>query len=63
MSPVTLNIGGINVTPEFAGLAGCRVGLNQTNARIPAEVGSAGAVSVMLSAGGKSSNMATIAVQ
>jgi uncharacterized protein (TIGR03437 family) len=60
---VTLTIGGINVTPDFAGLAGCCVGLNQINARIPAGVGPGNAVSVVLNIGGKTSNAVTVAVQ
>jgi uncharacterized protein (TIGR03437 family) len=56
-------IGGITVIPEFAGLAGCCVGLNQINARIPAAVNGGDAVPVVLNIAGKSSNMAIIAVQ
>jgi len=63
VAQVTLSIGGITVVPEFAGLAGCCVGLNQINARIPVGVTRSDAVPVILNIGGKSSNMATIAVQ
>ena len=49
--------------PDFAGLAGCCVGLNQINARVPAGVSRGNAVPVVLSISGKSSNAATIAVQ
>lgn len=63
IAPVTLTIGGINVTPDFAGLSGCCVGLNQINARIPLGVSPGNAVPVVLSIGGRSSNPATIAVQ
>jgi uncharacterized protein (TIGR03437 family) len=63
VSQVMLNIGGIGVIPDFAGLAGCCVGLNQINARVPAGVTRGNAVQVVLSIGGKSSNTATIAVQ
>ena len=38
---VTLTIGGITFIPDFAGLSGCCVGLNQINARVPAGVGQA----------------------
>jgi uncharacterized protein (TIGR03437 family) len=62
-APVTLTIGGISFTPDFAGLAGCCVGLNQINARVPFGVTSGNAVPVVLNIGGKSSNTATIAVQ
>jgi uncharacterized protein (TIGR03437 family) len=60
---VTLTIGGITFSPDFAGLSGCCVGLNQINARVPAGVSSGNAVPVVLNIGGKSSNTATIAVQ
>jgi len=63
VASVTLSIGGITVVPEFAGLAGCCVRLNQINARIPVGVSHNNAVSVVLNIGGKSSNMATLAVQ
>jgi uncharacterized protein (TIGR03437 family) len=63
VSQVMLNIGGIGVIPDFAGLAGCCVGLNQINARVPAGVSRGNAVPVVLTIGGKSSNTATIAVQ
>lgn len=61
--PVTLTIGGINVIPDFAGLAGCCVGLNQINAPVPAGVSSGNAVPVVLIIGGQVSCTATIAVQ
>ena len=60
---VTLTIGGITFSPDFAGLSGCCVGLNQINARVPFGVSSGNAVPVVLNIGGKSSNTATIAVQ
>jgi uncharacterized protein (TIGR03437 family) len=60
---VTLTIGGITFIPDFAGLSGCCVGLNQINARVPAGVSSGNAVPVVLNIGGQSSNTATIAVQ
>ena len=63
VAPVTLSIGGISVIPDFAGLAGCCVGLNQINVRVPAGVSSGNAVPVVLNIGGQSSNTATIAVQ
>jgi uncharacterized protein (TIGR03437 family) len=63
VSQVMLSIGGIGVIPDFAGLAGCCVGLNQINARVPAGVSRGNAVPVVLNISGKSSNTATIAVQ
>jgi uncharacterized protein (TIGR03437 family) len=61
--PVTATIDSIPVTPEFAGLTGCCVGLNQVNVRIPASVRSASDITVALSIGGLTSNTVTIAVQ
>ena len=63
VSPVVLTIGGIVFIPDFAGQAGCCVGLNQINARIPNGVSPGNAVPVVLSVGVQSSNTATIAVQ
>ncbi len=63
VSLATLTIGGIGVTPDFAGLAGCCVGLNQINARVPVSVSRGDAVPVVLSINGKSSNTVSIAVQ
>ncbi len=60
---VTLAIGGVTVVPDFAGLAGCCVGLNQINVRVPANVLPGNAVPVVLSIGGVSSNTASLAVQ
>jgi len=61
--PVTATIDSIPVTPEFAGLTGCCVGLNQVNLRIPASVRSGNDITVALSIGGLTSNTVTIAVQ
>jgi len=63
VSPVTVTIGGIGVVPDFAGLAGCCVGLNQINFHVPAGVTPGNAVPIMLTIAGQSSNTATIAVQ
>jgi len=63
VAAVTLTIGGIPVTPAFAGLAGCCVGLNQINVQVPASVSAGSAVPVILSIAGQTSNTATIAVQ
>ena len=60
---VTVNIDNVTVTPEFAGLAGCCVGLNQVNVRLPANSRSANDIPVVLSVGNAKSNTVTIAVQ
>ena len=62
-SPVTVNIGSIDVPADFAGLAPDFVGLNQVNVPIPAGVTPGDAVPVTLTIGGVTSNLATIAVQ
>jgi uncharacterized protein (TIGR03437 family) len=63
VAPLGLSIGGISVIPEFAGLAGCCVGLNQINFRVPSGTAPSNSVPVVLSVGGTSSNTVTIAVQ
>ena len=63
VAATTLTIDSITVRPDFAGLAGCCVGLNQANVRLPANTRSAINIPVVLSIGGKASNPVTIAVQ
>jgi uncharacterized protein (TIGR03437 family) len=63
VSSATVSIDGISVIPDFAGLAGCCVGLNQINVRVPASTRTANDIPVVLSVGGKQSNPVTIAVQ
>jgi uncharacterized protein (TIGR03437 family) len=58
----TVMIDGAPVTPDFAGLSGCCVGLNQVNVRLPASLRSAANVPIILSVAGKQSNTVTIAV-
>lgn len=62
VTPVVVAIDGVPVTPEFAGLSGCCVGLNQVNVRIPASTRSAPDIPLVLSIGAKQSNPVTIAV-
>jgi uncharacterized protein (TIGR03437 family) len=61
--PTALTIDGITVAPDFAGLAGCCVGLNQVNVRLPANTRSASDIPVVLTIRGVASNRVTIAVQ
>jgi len=63
VAPVTVIIDSITVTPDFAGLAGCCVGLNQVNFRVPENVRSGDGILVLLTAAGKQSNLVTIPVQ
>lgn len=62
VAPVTVNIDGIAVIPDFAGLSGCCVGLNQINVRVPATARLANDIPVLLDVAGKQSNTVTMAV-
>jgi len=61
--PVTVAIGGISVTPYFAGLAPGFVGVNQINVLIPAGVAAGSAVPMTVTVNGVTSNTVTLAVQ
>ena len=63
VSPATVTIDGIVVIPDFAGLAGCCVGLNQVNVLLPSNTRSANDIPVVLSIAGVKSNTVTIAVK
>ena len=63
VAATTLTIDSITVMPDFAGLAGCCVGLNQINVRLPANTRSGSNIPVVLTIGGVASNPVTIAVQ
>jgi uncharacterized protein (TIGR03437 family) len=63
VAAATLTIDGLTVIPDFAGLAGCCVGLNQVNVRLPANTRSASDVPLVLDIGATESNPVTIAVQ
>jgi uncharacterized protein (TIGR03437 family) len=63
LATVTVTIGGVPVTPSFAGLAPGWVGLYQVNVQVPANVPVGDAVPVALSVGGVPSNQVTMAVQ
>jgi uncharacterized protein (TIGR03437 family) len=58
----TVKIGNVSANVSFSGLAPGYVGLYQVNALVPASVTAGGAVPVVVSIGGVSSNTATIAV-
>jgi uncharacterized protein (TIGR03437 family) len=62
-APTALTIDGITVAPDFAGLSGCCVGLNQVNVRLPANTRSATNIPVVLTIRGVASNSVAIAVQ
>ena len=57
-----VTIGGVNATVSFSGLAPGFVGLYQVNIKVPDGVAPGGAVPVVLTIGGATSNTATIAV-
>ncbi len=61
--PPSVTVGGIPVTPQYAGVAPGFVGLYQVNVAIPAGTPSAAAVPVQLIQNGGASNIATIAVR
>lgn len=63
VTPVTVSIDGVAVTPDFAGLSGCCVGENQVNVKIPSGTRSADNIAVVLSIGGAQSNPVTISVR
>jgi uncharacterized protein (TIGR03437 family) len=58
----TVSIGGVTVTPSFAGLAPGFVGLYQVDAQVPASVTPGSVVPVSITVGGVVSNTVTIAV-
>ena len=63
LAGAVVTIDNIAVLPEFSGLAGCCVGLNQVNVRIPGNTRLGTDVSVVLTVGGVVSSTVTIAVQ
>ena len=63
LAGTVVTIDNIAVLPEFSGLAGCCVGLNQVNVRIPGNTRLGTDVSVVLTVGGAASSTVTIAVQ
>jgi uncharacterized protein (TIGR03437 family) len=58
-----MTIGGLPVTPSFAGLAPGYVGLYQVNAQVPSGVTPGNAVPVLMTVNGSVSNTVTVAVQ
>ena len=61
--PTVVDVDHIAVVPEYAGLSGCCVGLNQVNFRLPRGVRSGAAIPLHLTVGGMKSNVVTIAVK
>ena len=60
---VTVSIGGIQVTPTFAGLSPGYVGLYQVNVQVPSGVEPGDAVPLVITQGGVNSNTVTVAVR
>jgi uncharacterized protein (TIGR03437 family) len=60
---VTVNIGGIQVLPTFAGLSPGFVGLYQVNIQVPSGVQPGDAVPLFITQGGVNSNTVTVAVR
>lgn len=63
VNPVTVNIGGRTLTPDYAGVTPGFVGLYQVNVRVPADLTATGDVPVTITAAGIVSNSVTIAVR
>ncbi len=62
VDPVTVTIGGVDVTPEFAGAAPDFVGLNQVNVRIPPATLTSSSTAITLRVGNKESLQITVAI-
>ncbi len=62
-SEVTVQVGDMNLTPEFAGPQGAFIGLDQINVKLPSTLKSAGDVVVKVTAAGKSANPVHITIQ
>ncbi|MEP6714939.1 MAG: hypothetical protein ABJC09_05155 [Terriglobia bacterium] len=61
--PPVVTIGGQNIPTLYAGLTPGYAGLNQINVQIPAGIATGAAVPVIVTSNGRSSNVATIAIQ
>jgi len=61
-TPATVTIGGVGVTPSFAGLAPGYVGLYQVNVQVPADAATGSEVTLSISIGGETSNTVTIPI-
>ncbi|MBI4478493.1 MAG: hypothetical protein HY651_00555 [Acidobacteria bacterium] len=59
----TVTIGGVNAPVQFSGMAASSVGLWQIDAEIPASVTPGFAVPLVITSGGVSSNIVSVAVQ
>ncbi|HEV8145465.1 MAG TPA: hypothetical protein VGP79_03755, partial [Bryobacteraceae bacterium] len=63
VNPVTITIGGKEINPFFGGLAPGFIGLYQVNAVVPSGIAPGDAVPVVLTVGGQSSPVVTMAVR
>lgn len=61
--PVTLTIGGVNVTPSFVGAQGQFEGLDQINFQIPASLAGRGEVDLVITAEGRTSNTVRLRIR
>lgn len=61
--PVTLTIGGVNVTPSFVGAQGQFEGLDQINFQIPASLAGRGEVDLVITAEGRTSNTVKLRIR
>jgi uncharacterized protein (TIGR03437 family) len=63
LTNVSLKIGNVDVTPQFAGAQPDYVGLDQVNCLLPRSLKGQGEVTINLSVDGRAANVVTIAVQ
>ncbi|MGH9839682.1 MAG: hypothetical protein ACREEM_12950, partial [Blastocatellia bacterium] len=63
LSAVKITIGGVELQPDYAGIAPGFVGLDQVNALIPRSLAGRGEIDVVVRAGGATANTVRIAIQ
>ena len=63
ISPLAVLIDGVRVLPDYAGLSGCCVGLNQVNFHLPAGTRSGAEIPIAVEIGGVRSNNVTVPVR
>lgn len=62
-TPMTVNIGGVEVTPSFFGPEGFHEGLDQVNLQIPQSLAGSGKVDMVLTLDGKTSNTVKLKIK
>ncbi|MDX2040216.1 MAG: YHYH protein [Acidobacteriota bacterium] len=62
-SQVSVKIGGVNLTPAYAGPQGTYIGLDQYNLLLPRSLAGKGKISLVVTADGRVSNLANISIK